>query len=142
VESLDIQADDIAPTTLPLHYTYGLSVVNSHLEAGGAVLLTEASVVARPFWAQFRRWGATSLAGVPWTWQSLQRLRLERMELPTLRTMTQAGGRLATSLVQHFAGVADARGARFFVMYGQTEATARIAVLPPEHLRARPDTVG
>lgn len=131
-----------AITTLPIHYSYGLSILDSHLCVGATVLLTEHSITSRPFWDFFGEHSATSLAGVPYTYEVLHRLRFERMSLPTLRTLTQAGGRLAPDLVRHFAHVAAANGRRFFVMYGQTEAAPRMAYLPPELAAAHPDSIG
>ncbi|MBK9395315.1 MAG: AMP-binding protein [Uliginosibacterium sp.] len=139
---LGINSAERAITSLPIHYSYGLSVLNSHLARGAAILLTDEAVTTKPFWTLFREAGATSLAGVPFTWQMLQRLRIERMDLPSLRTLTQAGGRLAPELIRHFAQISRDRGWRFFVMYGQTEATARIAWLPPERLADKLGAIG
>lgn len=144
VQYLDLQADDVAITTLPLHYSYGLSVLNSHLAAGARVVLSSASVTQAPFWAQVREQGVTHLAGVPTLWRMLRRLRFERMALPSLRTLTQAGGRLEPDEVLWLQAAAQAHGRRAFVMYGQTEATARIAYLPPERgwLPAKAGAIG
>jgi long-chain acyl-CoA synthetase len=152
-ENLDANASAIAAylgldeserpiTTLPIHYSYGLSVLNSHLHVGATSLLTDQSVTSRAFWDFFRAQSATSIAGVPYTYEMLHRLRFERMSLPSLRTLTQAGGRLAPDLVRHFAQLAAANGRRFFVMYGQTEAAPRMAYLPPELAAAHPDSIG
>ncbi|MBB5777133.1 AMP-binding protein [Nonomuraea jabiensis] len=136
--ALAIAPDEIAPTSLPLHYSYGLSVLNSHLVAGATVMLTEAGLLERSFWTHLDAHRCTSLAAVPYQYEMLRRLRYDRSEHPALATLTQAGGRLSQDLVQEFAGQAD----RFFVMYGQTEATARIAVLPPDRLADRPGSAG
>ncbi|MEV4578647.1 AMP-binding protein [Nonomuraea jabiensis] len=136
--ALAIAPDEIAPTSLPLHYSYGLSVLNSHLVAGATVMLTEAGLLERSFWTHLDAHRCTSLAAVPYQYEMLRRLRYDRSEHPALATLTQAGGRLSQDLVQEFAGHAD----RFFVMYGQTEATARIAVLPPDRLADRPGSAG
>lgn len=141
-ESLGIGPGDVAPTSLPLPYAYGLSVLNSHLAAGAAVLLTDHGVLTDAFWAACRAFGATSLAGVPYTYQMLRRVDLDRVAPPGLRVLTQAGGRLEPALVRQFHAVATARGGRLYVMYGQTEATARIAVLPPSVLPERAGSVG
>ncbi len=139
---LQLGPDERAITTLPIHYSYGLSILNSHLTAGAATILSDESVAARPFWDAFREGGATSLAGVPTTWQMLQRLRLERMDLPSLRTLTQAGGRLAPELMRHFAALSRTRGWRFFVMYGQTEASPRIAYVPADRIEEKIGAIG
>jgi acyl-coenzyme A synthetase/AMP-(fatty) acid ligase len=130
--ALALGPGEVAPTSLPLHYSYGLSVVNSHLVVGATLLLTDAGLVSDEFWRACREHGATSLAGVPYSYQMLRRLDLGKLAPPSLRTLTQAGGRLDPALVRHFHGVAAARGGRLFVMYGQTEATARISVLSPD----------
>lgn len=140
--ALGLGPTEVAPTSLPLHYSYGLSVVNSHLAVGATVLVTDAGLVSDEFWRACRAHGATSLAGVPYSYQMLRRLDLGKLAPPSLRTLTQAGGRLDPALVRHFHGVATARGGRLFVMYGQTEATARISVLAPDDLPAHAGAVG
>lgn len=139
---LEIGAGERAITSLPLHYSYGLSVLNSHLAAGATVALTTASPAEPRFWEQVEAVGATSIAGVPHSYEIFERLGVRDRALPSLRTMTQAGGRLAPELVRRYAGWAEARGGRFFVMYGQTEATARMAYLPPELAATHPDCIG
>lgn len=141
-EYLELRPDDRAITSLPMHYCYGLSVINSHLTTGAGLVLTDLSVVDRCFWDMFRAQGATSLAGVPYTFEMLERVGFDRMHLPSLRVVTQAGGRLAPERVQRLAALGERHGWRFFVMYGQTEATARMAYLPPELARSNPDCIG
>jgi acyl-CoA synthetase (AMP-forming)/AMP-acid ligase II len=141
-EYLGIAASDRAITSLPFHYSYGLSVVNSHLLAGACLVLTDRSVVDPEFWSAFDHHHATSLAGVPYTYELLERIGFRDKTLPTLRTLTQAGGRLAPDLVTTYARWAKDRGVRFFVMYGQTEATARMAYLPPDRTLAQPQSIG
>lgn len=139
---LGIRDADRAVTSLPLHYCYGLSVVNSNLLRGAGLLLTGDSVVDESFWTRVREWRATSLHGVPYTFDLLDAIGFERMDLPSLRYVTQAGGRLAPDRVRAYANLADRRGWRLFVMYGQTEATARMAYLPPELAASQPAAVG
>jgi acyl-CoA synthetase (AMP-forming)/AMP-acid ligase II len=131
---LDLTPDELPITSLPLHYTFGLSVLNSHLFAGAAVVLTEDSLIQKPFWETFRTHGCTSLAGVPFTYQMLERIGFREMDLPTLTTLQQAGGALDLPLTRTYAEYMARRGGRFFVMYGQTEATARMAYVPPARL--------
>lgn len=130
VEYLELTATERAITVLPLHYTYGLSILHSHLLVGGTVVLTEYSVVQQEFWELFDHTGATSLSGVPMTYALMERAGLFERLLPTLRYMTQAGGKLPHSMHSRCAAFAAERGIRFYVMYGQTEATARMSYLP------------
>ena len=141
-DALGIRDSDRAMTTLPLHYCYGLSVVTSHLARGAGLVLTERSVVDRCFWDAFTRHGATTLAGVPHTFDLLDRVGFADMTLPSLRTVTQAGGRLAPEKVRRFAALGRQRGWDLVVMYGQTEATARMAYLPPHLVEDHPAAIG
>jgi len=142
VEYLQLDSSEAPITTLPLHYSYGLSIINSHLLVGAKILLTSRSVVSKEFWDFFKDAQATSLSGVPYTYEMLQRLRIEQMHLPSLRYMTQAGGKLASRLVEHFANIAKDKGVRFYTMYGQTEATARISWLPADRILSKVGSIG
>ncbi len=139
VQYLGLTAKDRAITTLPLAYSFGMSILNSHLACGGRVVLSGDSLMTREFWETARANAVTSLSGVPATYEVLRRMGLARLQLPSLRMLTQAGGRLRDELVQHFATAACEHGLRFFVMYGQTEASPRISYVPPERL---PDKIG
>lgn len=141
-EYLDIRDTDRAATTLPLHYCYGLSVVHSHLLRGAGLILTDLSVADRCFWELFRNARGTAFAGVPYTFDLLDRVGFETMELPHLRYVTQAGGRLSPDRVRRYAALGRGAGWELFVMYGQTEATARMAYLPPALAETRPEAVG
>ena len=141
-EYLGITPADRAITTLPLHYCYGLSVVHSYLLAGASVVLTDLSVVDRCFWDLFEETGATSFAGVPHTFDLLDRIDFSSMTLPTLRYVTSAGGRLPAAQVRRYAALGERDGWDLFVMYGQTEATARMAYLPPQLAGAHPHAIG
>ncbi|BAY75676.1 putative long-chain-fatty-acid--CoA ligase [Nostoc linckia NIES-25] len=139
---LKITADERPITSLPFHYSYGLSVLNSHLLKGATILVTEMPLIYREFWNFFQTYQATSMAGVPYTYEMLRRLNIFSMNLPSLRYLTQAGGRLSAELVGFFAGQMQERGLTFYVMYGQTEATARMAYLHPEHTLKKLDSIG
>jgi acyl-CoA synthetase (AMP-forming)/AMP-acid ligase II len=141
-EYLDIAPADRPITTMPMAYAYGLSILNSHLIRGASVVLSDASLTERRFWETLGRERVTTFGGVPYSYEMLRRLGFDRMVLPSLRYLTQAGGRLGPELVREFAAACAAKGMRFYVMYGQTEATARIAYLPPEEALARPGSVG
>ncbi len=142
INYLGIGSDERAITSLPMHYSYGMSVVHTHLLAGARLLLTAQPLVARGFWDFFQAQGASSLSGVPAMYDMLERLGLHKMDLPSLRTLTQAGGRLPPERVQRLAQLAQLRGWRFFVMYGQTEAGPRMCYLAPEQALDKPGSIG
>jgi acyl-CoA synthetase (AMP-forming)/AMP-acid ligase II len=141
-EYLGIRDTDVAATTLPVHYCYGLSVVHSHLVAGASILLTDRSVTDPEFWTEARVHGVTTFPGVPHTFDLLERSGFTGAELPTLRYLTQAGGRLAPDDVRRHALRGREQGWDFVVMYGATEATARMAFLPPVLAAEAPGTIG
>lgn len=136
-DSLGITGDDVAITTLPLFYSYGLSVLHSHLLRGATVILERTGIMRKDFWAAVNEHGVTSMAFVPSQYEMLRRLRFDPAKYPSVRTLTQAGGRLRTELVTEFAAKS-----RLFVMYGQTEAGPRMACLPPSATREKPGSVG
>lgn len=142
VNYLGLDETERSITTLPMNYTYGLSIINTLLSVGASLLITEATLVQKEFWQKFREHGITSFGGVPFTYELLNNLRFFKMDLPSLRTMTQAGGRLGPVLHKKFAEHARGSGRRFFVMYGQTEATARMSYLPPEQAVAKCGSIG
>ncbi|HYG92500.1 MAG TPA: AMP-binding protein [Nocardioides sp.] len=137
---LRLTADDRALVTLPLDYCYGLSVLHSHLAVGAGLVLTDLSVTEPALWRLARAAGVTSFAGVPYTFDLLEAAGWPH--LPTLRLVTQAGGRMSPELVRALAERGDREGWELFVMYGQTEATARIAFLPPHLAATRPSAIG
>ncbi len=141
-EYLDIHETDRAATTLPMSYCYGLSVIHSHLLRGAGLLLTDHSVVDDGFWDLFRRHRGTAFAGVPYTFELLERVGAETLDLPHLRYVTQAGGRMAPERVRRFAELGQRQGWDLFVMYGSTEATARMAYLPPQLASTHPGAIG
>lgn len=141
-EYLSLTALDRTVTSLPLHYCYGLSVLHSHLVVGASVVLTKASVVDPCFRRDVECFGVTNIAGVPHTFDLLDRSRFDDLVLPHLRLMTVAGGRMAPERVQSWAQRLEQRRAQLFVMYGQTEATARMAYLPPELIATCPSAIG
>jgi len=141
-EYLEINENERPVTTLPSYYSYGVSVINSHLIKGATILLTEGTVAQRDFWNFMKEYKATSIAGVPYTYEMLKMLRFFRMDLPYLKTMTQAGGKLNKDIAKEYIEIAQSKGKRFFVMYGQTEATARMSYLPLEHALDKYASIG
>ena len=132
VNYLGIDDSERPITTLPMNYTYGLSIINTHIYVGATVLVTDKTLMDRGFWNFFKEEQATSFGGVPYTYEILDKLRLTRMNLPSLKTMTQAGGKLSLELHEKLAHFADETNRKFVVMYGQTEATARMGYLPAD----------
>lgn len=141
-EYLGIGPDERAITSLPAFYSFGMSIINSHLYAGATLLLTTESLASERFWAFFAQQRASSLAAVPYTFDLLERRGFRNHIYPSLRYLTQAGGRLSPDLVERYAQWAHKTGKSLFVMYGQTEASPRMAYVPPSQLLDNTDCIG
>ncbi len=141
-EYLRITRLDRPITTLPMHYTYGLSILNSHILQGACILLTEMTFLEKNFWTYFNDYMATTFGGVPYSYEILKRLHFLQMNLPSLRYLTQAGGKLGKEMHYEFASKLNEKGVDFIVMYGQTEATARISYVPKEHSVDKAGSIG
>lgn len=142
VQYLGLDETERPITTLPMNYTYGLSIINSHLLVGAEILVTDKTLMQKEFWSFFKEAGATSFGGVPYTYEMLDKLRFYSMNLPDLRYMTQAGGKILPELHEKFAKYAEENGKKFVVMYGQCEATARMGYLPPEKAVEKKGSMG
>ena len=139
---LSINENERPITSLPMHYSFGLSIINSHLIKGATILLTSKSLMEREFWSFLQNYKATSLSGIPYSFEILKKLRFLKMDLPYLKTITQAGGKLNDDLNLEFSVFCKNEGKRFFVMYGQTEATARMSYLPHKYSIAKLGSMG
>ncbi len=139
---LGITSEERALVSLPMSYSYGLSVLNTHLLAGSLLLMTTKSFLQREFWDFVSLYQPTSMAGVPYHYEIMLRTGMLEREFRGFRTLTQAGGRLDPQRIDQLERMSSKYAWRFFVMYGQTEATARISYLPPERLREKTSSIG
>jgi long-chain acyl-CoA synthetase len=139
---LSLSPDELPVTTLPPSYSYGLSVIHSHLLVGACQVVTNKTFFDREFWDLLSKFKVTSMAGVPYHYEILKKLRFTKMDLPHLRMLTQAGGRMSTELTQEFANHCRSKGMCFFTMYGQTEASPRISYVPSVHAFSKAGTIG
>lgn len=127
---------------LPMHYTFGLSVINSHLICGATLYLTQSTIFDATFWQFCRDMNITSIAGVPFTYECLKKLSFFKMNLPHMTLMLQAGGKLSKTLHKEYAEFAANTNKQFIVMYGQAEATARMSYLPVPYSLAKIGSIG
>lgn len=142
IEYLGILDTDIAITMLPMNYTYGLSIINTHLCVGASIMLTEKTFFDNDIWDLFRKYRISSFGAVPYTFEMLKRLSFFKIVLPDLRYVTQAGGKLSREMHLEYARYMRNQGKKFVVMYGATEATARMAYLPSEYAVNKAGTIG
>ncbi len=132
VDALSITDGEVALAHLPIHYSYGLSVLHSHLLAGSTVVLTNQSALRPGFFETIATYGVTTLPNVPFGFVVLDRVGFAERDLPSVRVLTQAGGRLPLVTADRYHALMAARSGQLHLMYGQTEATARMSVLHHE----------
>lgn len=142
IQYLKLNELDRAITSLPFTYSYGLSVINSHLAVGATLVLTNSSLIESKFWKLLSEYGVTSMAGVPFSYKMLLRLKFEEMNLPSLRLLTQAGGKMPIEDLTKITSICAIKKIDFYTMYGQTEASPRIAYLEPAQLSSRLGSIG
>ncbi|GIH11872.1 AMP-binding protein [Rugosimonospora africana] len=140
--ALRLTPADRGVTALPVDYSFGLSMVNSHLAVGASVELSARRPTAHAFWRRIAAAGVTEFGLVPTGYRLLRTQRWRAADHAHLRLLYQAGGALDPDTIRYFAGELAGIGAGFAVMYGQTEATARIACLDPSLTVAACGSVG
>lgn len=141
-EYLPILIADKVPLNLPIHYSYGLSILTSNALKGATLIAGVQDVMSKGFWDNFQKHQYSTIAGVPYVYEMLDRIGFTKMQLPSLRYFTQAGGKLRDDLISKYADFAKVHGKLFYVMYGQTEATARMSYLHPDDLLSHLGSIG
>lgn len=138
---LHLTENDIIEVVLPFFYCYGLSLLHTHLRVGGSMVLNNSFILTGTVINDINKYKCTGFAGVPSHFQILLRTGvLKNSELPSLRYVTQAGGKLHNIFIEEFIKVSPEID--FFVMYGQTEATARLSYLEPDLLKRKLGSIG
>ena len=141
-ESLGLTSGDSVMVVLPFCYSYGKSLLTTHLLVGGALVLSSGFTYPNVVLDQMRDESVTGFAGVPSTYASLlRRSTLRTRQLPRLRYVTQAGGAMPVAHITELASILGPEK-KLFLMYGQTEATARLTILNPSDLQRKMGSIG
>src|SRR5665647_442315 len=142
VQYLGINEKDIIMVVLPFFYCYGLSLLHSHIRVGGSLVLNNNFIFLGSTINDLNKYQCSGFAGVPSHFQILLRKSdlFKNTKFPTLRYVTQAGGKLHNTFINEF--TENFPEIQFFVMYGQTEATSRLSYLPPEMLKKKQGSLG
>ena len=142
VEYLGLTSEDIMECVLPFFYCYGLSLLHTHLKVKGKIVLNNNFIFLGSVINDLKKYKCTGFAGVPSHFQILLRKSeaFKTNEFPDLRYVTQAGGKLHTVFIEEFQKAKP--NTDFIVMYGQTEATARLSYLPTERLKDKLGSIG
>lgn len=142
VDYLEIKSEHCTITTLPMHYTFGLSIINTYLYSGASIVLSTSTIMEKQFWSIFESNPITSISGVPYTFEMLEKIKFFKKKHGNLQVITQAGGKLGESLQYLISDYANKYNIKFYVMYGQTEATARMSYLPPGQSKSKIGSIG
>ena len=142
IDYLKLTGDDVMEIVLPFYYCYGLSLLHTHLKVGGSVVFNNNFMFLGDVINDLKKYKCTGFAGVPSHFQVLLRKSksFKGDTFPDLRYVTQAGGKLHKVFIQEF--LDSQPDITFYVMYGQTEATARLTYMPPEHLVEKLGSLG
>ncbi|MFC2147978.1 class I adenylate-forming enzyme family protein [Bacteroidota bacterium] len=142
IQYLKLTSKDIMLIVLPFFYCYGLSLLHTHLKVGASIVLNNSFIFLGTVLQNLKNYKCTGFAGVPSHFQILLKKsqNFKNTEFPDLRYVTQAGGKLHSIFIKEF--VTAFPKIDFYVMYGQTEATARLSYLPPELLKHKMESIG
>ena len=130
IKYLRINSKSVTITTMPMSYTFGQSILNTHLACGGKIILCNSSILQKNFWELFNKSNISFLYGVPYTFEILNKLKFFEKNQKALKVIAQAGGKISKYLQKKISKYSKKFQKKFFVMYGQAEATTRIAYLP------------
>ena len=125
-----------------MNYSYGLSVINSHFIKGGSIYVTKNTILEKKFWQGIFANKVTNLNGVPFFYEILKKINLEKFNLKHIKFFTQAGGALDKKLNKFFVEYCKKNKKKFIVMYGQTEATSRISYLKWKYSSSKLGSIG
>ena len=139
---LKINENHTAITTMPMGYSYGLSIINTHLYAKAKILVNELTIFEKNFWKKIKKYKITSLNGVPQFYEYLMRLKIDNFSINEIKYFTQAGGKLSQNIISYFSSICKKNKSKFFIMYGQTEASPRMSYLDPRKIDIKKESIG
>ena len=142
IKYLKINSSHTTITTMPMGYSYGLSIINTHLESGSKIVVSDKTIFDREFWNKVNKYKVTSFGGVPQFYEQLKKLKFENFNLSSLKYLTQAGGKLDKSFLNYFKNVCMKKKIKFIIMYGQTEAGPRMSYLKWEKFSDKFESIG
>ena len=142
IEELKIKKDHTVITTMPMGYSYGLSILNTHLLCGARIILNNYTLFEKFFWNKIKEKKITSFGGVPNFFEYLKKIKFENQDLSSIKYITQAGGKLDLNTANYLQKVCELNKIKFFKMYGQTEASPRISILQWKNFKKKGESVG
>lgn len=142
IKKLNINSNDRAVINMPLSYSYMLSILNTHIHSGASIFITNYSFLQRNFWREIKINSITSFNGVPYIYETLCKIGLNNLKIDSLRYLTQAGGKLSYNINKKIVNFSKKNEMEFYSMYGQTEASPRIAILDSKYALQKIGSIG
>jgi len=142
IKSLSIKKSHTAMTTMPIGYSYGISILNSHFFSGAKIILNKNNIFQKNFWEYFNKYKVNSLNGVPAFYEYIKKLKLEKLNLKNLLYISQAGGKMEYKTKKYIFNYCKNLNIKFYIMYGQTEASPRISCFEVSKYPKKINSVG
>ncbi|MDP5200389.1 AMP-binding protein [Flavobacterium sp. DG2-3] len=142
MEYMPITEHDVVPLNVPINFVYGFSIFTTNCIKAKTIVCTDRDVLQKEFWSDLTEYGYSTLSGVPYFYELLQRFGFFKKDTPTLRYLTHTGGMLNQELANVISNYTDNYNKLFFAQYGQTEASGRMAVLPPNDFKDKGTSIG
>lgn len=136
-----IKSSDIMITTLNPAYSFGLSMINSHLAKGAKIVLNKDTIISNSFWNKLEKFRISTIGGVPFMYEVFDRLKIFEKKI-FIKNFLQAGGPLKINLQKKFSKICKKEKINFYIMYGQTEASPRISYLPTKNFSKKLGSIG
>ena len=142
IKKLKINNKDRAILNMPFSYSYMLSIVNTHIHTGGSIFVSSNSFLQRRFWNEMAENSITSFNGVPYIFETLDKIGLNKLKIKNIKYITQAGGKLNYNLNKKIIDFTKKNNLKYYTMYGQTEASPRIAILDSKYSSKKIGSIG
>jgi len=142
IKYLNINSNHTTITTMPMSYSYGMSIINTHLEKGAKIVVNNNTILERKFWEKLNEHKVNSFGGVPTFYEYLEKLKFEKFDTKYLKYLTQAGGKMKESQFTYLSKICNLKKIKFYTMYGQTEASPRMSYLNPRKILIKKGSIG
>ena len=139
---LNLKPKDRTITSLPWSYSYGMSIINTHIYKGASILVTKKSLLDKEFWNLLTFGKVTNFNGVPFLYEIIKKIGFEKLFNSKLRFITQAGGKMNINLFQEIIKLCTKKKIKLFSMYGQTEASPRMSFIEKTRKKTEANCIG
>jgi acyl-coenzyme A synthetase/AMP-(fatty) acid ligase len=142
MEYMPITEHDVVPLNVPINFVYGFSIFTTNCIKANTIVCTNRDVLQKEFWSDLIHYGYSTLSGVPYFYELLHRFGFFKKDTPSLRYFTHTGGMLNKELANIISNYTQTYNKQFFAQYGQTEASGRMAFLPPKDFQTKGTSIG